>query len=254
MIHFTPSQVRLLVNGYIVEEAHGIDYEVTDEKTPLYGFRDRNYADMAIGRTLVYGSLYVNFVYKGYLLQAIAQMVVPGIDEKDMMLAVDKMDRNNNQFRSAGLDPRELYRSDEIAELLSGPAERLDVDGFDEVASAVKGSFGWGKKKKGPSELPEDMIKTREDHEDLYDNLARDRVPPKGPRLFPNEALLARPGVLTKPFDMKIAYGPQVDNPMYMETIKGVYFRGQSKIVRASVAGAEDVLLERYQFLAKSIV
>ena len=164
-VHFTPSQVRLILNGYIIDEAHGIDYDIMDERTPLFGFRDRTFADISVGRTLVYGNLYINFVYKGYLLQAIAHT---------------KNKVTEQAFRKA-------------------------------VASGRSGDY-------------------------------------------PKNMLVARPGSLTTPFDLTIAYGMEADNPMYNEVIQDVYIKGQSKVIRASVAGAEDILLERYQFVARTIV
>ncbi len=70
--YFTGAQVHVVINGYVVDETHGIDYDTDDASVPLYGFRSRVWDAVATGRTIVYGAMWINFVYRGYLMQAIA--------------------------------------------------------------------------------------------------------------------------------------------------------------------------------------
>jgi len=256
-VHFTPSQVRLILNGYIIDEAHGIDYDIMDERTPLFGFRDRTFADISVGRTLVYGNLYINFVYKGYLLQAIAHTknirhALPfGANFETPVsysqLIMDALGEND-ELRSAGIPDSVVKDPVKIRALLANTFEKQDVKNFNEVAKATQDEF-WRTNKRNNSQSIETVTKNKVTEQAFRKAVASGRSGD-----YPKNMLVARPGSLTTPFDLTIAYGMEADNPMYNEVIQDVYIKGQSKVIRASVAGAEDILLERYQFVARTIV
>jgi len=69
--YFSPCQISLYVGDIWIDDMADIQYEVRDEKLPVYGFADQYYRATLRGRTIVTGVLVINFRFKGYLSNAI---------------------------------------------------------------------------------------------------------------------------------------------------------------------------------------
>jgi hypothetical protein len=73
--YWTPVQIKLYTDvgssTRWIDDAAGIDFQIQDQKTPHFGFRDRYFRTVSHNRTIVSGNLYINFRYPNYLSHAI---------------------------------------------------------------------------------------------------------------------------------------------------------------------------------------
>jgi len=246
---FTPSQVTLLMEGYVVDEAHTINYEVSDDRTPIYGFRSETFDAMSFGRTLVYGTLDIHFIYKGYLMQAIAKSATASpSDVDDVGDRTDYTRFEKSQMLTLGLDPNKLFDSEAKAAFLSKSAESFNIKEFDLRKDAIQDDI-WGRSSDKENQTPvERKMKDKNYRERVFAAMTAG-----GEDRFPQKAILARPSVLTTPIRLSILYGKDHETPLYTEHIEDVYFRGQTKVITASVQGSETPILERYQFIARTV-
>ena len=243
---FTPSQVTLLMEGYVVDEAHTINFEISDDRTPIYGFRSETFDAMSFGRTLVYGTLDIHFTYKGYLMQAIANAanMSPRGDDSAIINWYEK-----SQMLTLGLDPNKLFDAEAKAAFLSKSAEDFNLTEFDIRRDALQDDV-WKRANDKESRTPiERKAKDKNYRERLFSAIAEGNET----RKLPQKAVLARPSVLTIPVRLSILYGRNQESPLYVEHIEDVYFRGQTKVITASVQGSETPILERYQFIARTV-
>ena len=253
VIHFTPSQVVLVISNYVIDEACTINYEITDEISPLYGFRDKTFRDISVGRTLVYGTLDINFIYRGYLTQMIARAPAKrdpaGLTERDQ-LRMERSLLDLATIRDAGLNPDELIDEEARREFIDQAFLAGDMEEYEDRLQAVKEML-WRIKQDGGGQNLEQILQDPEKQRELVKDIREGSVGG-----WSNNAILARPGLLKTPFDMSIVYGSveEADNPLYTKVFKDCYIRGESMLVSAMVQGSEEVLMERYQFIAKTIV
>jgi len=158
----------------VVDEAHTINFEISDDRTPIYGFRSETFDAMSFGRTLVYGTLDIHFIYKGYLMQAIAQKMnhsPAGIgwlaEERTSAAWYEK-----SQMLTLGLDPNKLFDADAKAEFLSKSAEDFNLAEFDVRRDAIQDDI-WSRASDKESRTPvERKMKDRKYQERLFSAVA----------------------------------------------------------------------------------
>jgi hypothetical protein len=200
---------------------------------------------MSFGRTLVYGTLDIHFTYKGYLMRAIANAanMSPRGDDSAVINWYEK-----SQMLTLGLDPNKLFDEDAKAAFLSKSAEDFNLEEFDLRKEALQDDI-WNRSSDKENQTPvERKMKDKNYRERVFSAMTVG-----GEERFPQKAILARPSVLTIPIRLSILYGRDHETPLYTEHLEDVYFRGQTKVITASVQGSETPILERYQFIARTI-
>jgi hypothetical protein len=73
--YWSPAQVRLFINGHHVDDACALQYTVRDNKQPKWGYNDRNYSAVAIGRTLVEGQVSIEYRHNNYLMAVMNEII-----------------------------------------------------------------------------------------------------------------------------------------------------------------------------------
>lgn len=71
----TPAQTSLYINGVWIDDAYRVSYSKTNPLAPLYGYNEEHFSAVALGKTLVTGSLIISYRYPGYLMAAIKNEV-----------------------------------------------------------------------------------------------------------------------------------------------------------------------------------
>lgn len=233
--YISTDSATLFIGGFWLDDAHGLEYQIADPKEPLYGYRSRQFDDIAEGQTIVHGMLDINFRFKGYLalvlarLQNLERIIKDAGDLGDDPLRAALFAlQNDNDFRTSGIDPAGLSAAAR-ASLLTTPHREFDIRSFRRLAQAMQ--------------------------DDLWtDNRFTGRQ---------SQVKLTgvRPGAWPDGFDLDIVY--QQTNPTdnlreqdnaLVERLKGVHIVGQSKILINAVPGGGEAVIERYQFLAKEVV
>jgi len=65
--YFSGAQASIYIGDVLVDEVTSINYQVSQSRTPLYGYADQLFRDVSKGVVLVQGSFSVNFKEAGYL-------------------------------------------------------------------------------------------------------------------------------------------------------------------------------------------
>lgn len=66
--YFSGSQCEISINGYFLDEVVELEISLNVEQTPIYGYASYHMDAVATGRVYAVGSLTINYVYDGYLL------------------------------------------------------------------------------------------------------------------------------------------------------------------------------------------
>lgn len=242
----------IFLGGFWLDDARGIEFQISDPKEPLYGFRDVQFRSVARGQTVVHGILDLNFRFKGYLSLALARGArpkIPSFFETEGTLS-EKLDiderrleaerEEGNDFRNGVIDPRDLsaaaWRS-----LLEKPHEEFDISRFVRLSDAMKEEF-W--------DDPTDLSTVRDS---IIDGTIQQNRVRAGE--WPN------PEEVPHGFDLTVVYEhpdpSNIENEQdesLVETIKDVHIMSQSKIIINAVPGGGEAVVERYQFIARDVV
>jgi hypothetical protein len=65
--YFSGAQASLYIGDVWVDECTGITYQVSQNRTPLYGYADTYWRDVSEGQVIVQGQFSINFKEAGYL-------------------------------------------------------------------------------------------------------------------------------------------------------------------------------------------
>lgn len=250
--YIAQGQPVVFIGGFWIDDAQACEWQDSAPKEPLYGFRDVQYREVAHGQELVHGVLDLNFRYKGYLTLALARLTtlgrriekaleegisIPGIEggarSEFQATAPYRLQqiihslREPNIFQSAGIDPRRMSLQ-ERRDMLEKSFQQFDIETFTRLSDAMADDL-WT------------------DGRDLLG------VP------YVEEV---RPTALRWPlgFDMSVVYDQpdpldvsRSQDPARVELIRDVHFVGQSKIIANTVPGGGRAVIERYQFLARTV-
>ena len=235
---YVPSyRPSVFIKGFWVDDALGCEWQVTDPKEPLYGFRDIEFRSVAQGQTLVHGLLDINFRMKGYLVLALSRLETP-----DQRIARNTTGSNaspqrmseiihaaevGNDFASSGIDPLSLSPEARRA-FLEKSYQEFDIETFYKLSKAVR----------------EDLWDTTVDHLSVSEAHAK----------------RGRAAAWPFPFDLTVVYDQiasgndrdQLDNAR-VEIIRDVHIVGMSKMFANTVPGGAKAITERYQFIARTV-
>lgn len=241
--YISTDSAAIFIRGWWVDDAVGIQYQVQDPKEPLYGYRRKNWTDVAEGNVIVHGMLDINFRYKGYLLFLLSQVG----SLKDRVRSAEEQDAqglggtkalegyNNfkralepdNNFIAAGIDPRQIT-AENRKKLLEASVEDFDLARFRRLAGA----------------LQED-IWNAQPYQTRFEKVRSERN---------------RPGLWPDGFDLDIVFQQNAvddlelaQDPGLVEKLIDVRIVGQSKILQNTVPGGGEPLIERYQFIAQNL-
>lgn len=65
--YFSGSQASIYIGDVLIDEVTSISYQVSQSRTPLYGYADQLFRDVSKGVVLVQGQFSINFKEAGYL-------------------------------------------------------------------------------------------------------------------------------------------------------------------------------------------
>jgi len=68
----TPAQVSMYLEEVWLDDAYRVEFRKQNPKTPLYGFDEKYFSNVAEGQVIVTGNLIINYRYPGYLWTVIA--------------------------------------------------------------------------------------------------------------------------------------------------------------------------------------
>lgn len=250
----------LFIGGFWLDDAKGIEFQISDPKEPLYGFRDVNFRSVARGQTLVHGILDLNFRFKGYLPLVLARLqqmnTNRGLQDLTAQLGagvpstienpqsnfdlttrhIIHREEQGNDFRNGAIDPRKISATQYKA-LLETPHLQFDIPKFTRLSNALKDTY-WN------------------DPEDIH--TVSDRIIANGRRPRIGEWPSAQE--IPRAFDITVVYQhPDPANiedeqdEALVEVIRDVHIMSQSKIIMNAVPGGGDNIIERYQFIAKDV-
>lgn len=213
-----PAQIRLYVDGYWIDDACAVQWQVQDTKVPKWGYNDRFFRSVALGTTIVQGMLSIQFRYIGYLANVISKNA-RNREEAEALI------QNAGAKTTAGwISDKVLFGSkEEVADWAVLAA--IDSKSRDPVFNYLKGKF-WDQQEDSKQDKP------------WYQKDTRER--------------LTRAGSLP-PFDIQIRYNPNDSDVALQQVISAVYLTGESKVVEISHPDGSQPLREVYTFFAKDL-
>lgn len=245
--YYSPSQVLLFVNGYYIDDAAAVSWNISDEKVPIYGYADQDFRTVVPGRSIVHGQLEIHFRYWGYLTNVITAAqgrTAASVEEVARQLRTIQHHKNSQPLQ-------ELYR-DYAGEDAVEKRTQVARDVFVQRLRDRGGFIG------PPSQTAEEQLDklseafwSRENR--LQYNQAERRE---------EAANMTRPGRISSAleglregFGIVVRFGSLSDqqDPSTTLLIRGVRILGQSTAISSEVPEAGAPVREAYSFLARSI-
>lgn len=235
-VFFTPAQVACFINGYLLEDACFLRYDVIDNWTPHYGYNDTKWRSVSTGQTMVSGELGIVFRYEGYLTRLIDLAQEMAADYNADSVAALRQG-------SAHAVSDELLQQDTsvLINFLDDSASDTSQVAFEAASKFLKSRF-WGAEEEAPwwAADPHTTVKSAEAIKEMTDvsNYHRPST-----RKSPNN------------LNLRIVHGPEgnVAQPNYAREIKLVQFRGQSYEADIRVPDGSSVITEVYPFIARDV-
>ena len=69
----TPAQVSLFLEEVWIDDAYRVEFRKQNPKTPLYGYDEKYFSNVAEGQVIVSGNIVITYRYPGYLWHIIAK-------------------------------------------------------------------------------------------------------------------------------------------------------------------------------------
>ena len=244
--YFSPSQVSVYVGDTWIDDAAGIQYEVRDEKIPVYGYADQYPKAFMRSRTLVTGVLYINFRFKNYLAEAIDKVSPPSAGFSKYREQQDRafqkfFDANNLTVQEEDIKSFGGLLAKSIASRFIPPSVAGVARDFRAIKNALTTKF-WAK-----PQSPQPYPGQRTTESQLQHGITNTRA-----GNLPTTGMI---GTASR-INLVIIYGDEenAERPAYFRTITDVQFSGESQEI-SSIGGAGDqVILEVYPFLASEVV
>lgn len=241
--YWSPAQIRLYIAGVWIDDACAVRYQITDHKTPKFGYNDRHWRTVAQGRTVVQGQLSINYRYNGYLRDVVEDLVARRKDFEALT--------GDDRFKlETGQTYEDVYNMDIAARLewiagkaASAPPE-IRQKRFDFFKKLI-----WGELSDKAASL------YQEGEDDEYENVvaknADSREATKQRRSY------QRPGLIPHGFDIMMVAGTdpgeEVD-PALTRTIEEVHLTGEHFVAEIAVPDGGRALREVYNFIARRVV
>jgi len=264
---FSGSQISLMIGDVVIDNAVSISFDVSQSKTPVFGYASQYYTFVSDGKVLVQGSLVIGFKEAGYLLwpikrysdlNQIDQWTSPrySVENGQVVRGYDPSEGDNPfQFRSAAdAAHRKKVMEANVEQMTnwsgegSGYRDSLDHNRFwRELGALPDNKFeAW-------AEVFEDVLWYGSDPKNaaMRDKLFSGNIRPDG--IIDEETVLSHRRADQYPqTDIWIVYG-DISRPAANHTVKkllDVSFLGQSQVIEVS----GEPIYETYQFIAKNHV
>ena len=250
-VYFAPPQVRIYVGGVWMDDACGVQYRVRDDKTPKYGYNDRQYRAITMGHTLVQGQLQIEFRFNGYLRHAITRWKQLNKNIKKVNERDPRVGKPRTLAEWAGqdgkLDPTYLNS----AEVTEGVGRAFAASQSLGVDAAAQAKMTWWRKFNPKREGPANDMRDPQNNPYLSEaQLIRALIDQK----------LWRPGLFSSGFDLLMAFGVKDTDlasdfdPALVKVIRDVNIIGESQAIQIDVPDGSRSIREVYNFFAKEIV
>lgn len=269
--YFSGSQINILFGDVLIDCAVSIQYNLSQSRTPVFGYASQYYSFCADGHKLGSGVLTIAFKESGYLMYPIQRFVNNSAKIDIMEANAEWAASNPNLWRS----PR--YSIDKDGNILNyySPTDYT----LTEAAKAterksvleqnVEQSFKSTRKDKQrfwrelnylPDDKFEDYAETFEDAiwygSDKANGLVRDKLFAKnirqGVNISDDDVLSHRDPTLYPPIDIWIIYGDMSRQPSNHTVVKllDVTFSEKTQTIEMN----DQPIFEQYNFICKNIV
>lgn len=264
--YFSGSQCFLYIGDVWVDEITSLQYQITQNKQPLYGYASQLFDATAAGQVLVQGSFSINFKEQGYLwavlrryfqVSSIDTKIAGAPDAQSNLLSPSR--KAVQQKRLSGLeeivsatDTRRptigngTTTSSQGTRFSTAPIERLVAGGLtiDEEYQMYGGIAGYAT---FDTDSPQDAL--FEDLMEVFEDQIWKGDGPNNPELLDQ---IRRPdNNIFDGFDMYVVFGNYLNERANhtVQKIIGVRLTSQGKVVQV---GGQPIQ-EEYSFIARSV-
>lgn len=241
-VYYTAAQVAVYLNGYLIDDACSIAYDVVDSWQPLFGHSDRHFRTLTEGQTIVTGELSVIFRYHGYLKRVISAIQDAGASMAGTAEQIVALRRG--QTAQPLSDAALQHDAAAVLNYLDASAES-SKEVFDKAADFLKARF-WGDA--GPARSRDissaeiqgnaghESQENRDDRRKYQDYMRPSMAREKGLRL-------------------RIVHGSDenIGKRAFAESIEQIQFRGKSYRANIVVPQGETICTEVYPFIARDV-
>lgn len=119
--YYSSNDAMILIGDYFVDEAVAIAYSFKESKIPIYSYNSKFFKRVATGKTIVQGTLTINYIHDDYF---------------NNLISVYKKDKEVVSLAPQIIGPNDdiIKNKNEIAKVLaSNPAQRREI--FDRIKS-----------------------------------------------------------------------------------------------------------------------
>jgi hypothetical protein len=238
--YWGPAQVRLYMDGFWIDDACAIQYEIQDTKTPKYGYFDRFFRAVSQGPTIVSGLLAINFRFNGYLRSVMEKQIRRRSDFQALTDLSYGLPRNSGKSISNLLTLSDAARLEALSAMAQGYPEDMRNKKFQIMKNKI-----WG---------PDSRDEFDRLNDQSSENLDAMTQPEIQERI--EERSYQRPGLFTSGFDIMIVYGTDPLNskdPGLIRVIQQIHLVGESQRIEIDVPDGGRAIREVYRFFARDV-
>jgi hypothetical protein len=261
---FSGSQINLMIGDVLIDSCVGIQYNVDQTRTPIYGYASQYYTFVADGKVFVSGSITIAFKEAGYLFWPIQRFINRKVEGEwtTPRYDVDKQGRLTRGYdlsKSDGTFHSEARRAERKRTMKANVEQALKWQAGPERSGARYNRF-WQELGHMEDDLFEDWAEVFEDSiwygSDTANPLMRDKLfsnnIEENVQIDEEDVLSHRRADQYPAIDIWITYG-DVARQAVNHTVKkimDVSFVGQSQVIEIS----GEPTYETYQFIARNVV
>lgn len=232
--YFSSNQALIFIGTILVDEIIGLQYQLSNQRIPIYGYNSEYYSVLARGRTLVQGAFSLNYKDSAYLSGVLgeykAHSILPDVS-RQAMKGVSSYSLATSGANSPGpTNPGNMINLRSLAKYIGSGT--LSKEKLDQIIKENKEEF-WGKSDL-KLEHPPTQILQREFE------LAR--------RGLASSSRPMRPDQYAK-FNIIVFHGP----PNAPGSQHRVILDAEIVSVRQDIQMSGDPQTETYEFIAKNI-
>jgi hypothetical protein len=261
---FSGSQINLMLGDVLIDTCVGIQYDVSQSRTPIYGYGSQYYTFVADGKVLVSGSFTIAFKEAGYLFWPIQRFINRKVQGEwtTPRYSTDKQGRpirgydttqGDGTFTNAAQEARKKKTMkanvEQMLDWQHGPERvgsrynrfwqelgAMEDDRFEDWAEVFEDSIWYGSDNANPLMRDQLFSNNIEEHLEIDDE----------------DVLSHRRADQYPPIDIWITYGDMSRQSVNhtVKKIMDVSFTGQSQVIEIS----GEPTYETYQFIARNVV
>jgi hypothetical protein len=270
---YSGSQISVMIGDVLVDSCVGIQFEVQQSRSPVYGYASQYYSFVAPGKVIVQGTLTVAFKEAGYLLWPMQRFINNLGPTKDTDFGSNdystspRFTTDSDGLVIKGYEPKKYTFSEAANAAKRHEAMRASVEQMKEWESS--GTFPrnnkgyndfWKELGALPDDQWEDWAEVFEDSiwygSDPSNPLMRDKlfsknIPENQTSISEEEVYNHRRADQYSSIDIWIVYGDMSRHPANhtVRKLMDVSFIGQSQIIEIS----GQPTFEQYQFMARNL-